>query len=138
MASKKEILDEINFLSDRISTQVRTVALSVMAFVWLFLAGGNDAPVLKIQPDRTLLLVAGTLCLATLLFDYLQYVMGYFESKRVLRKGEREKLQDFKYDYGSTAWQMRTFLFGAKQILVVIGLVCLCIAVGGALVAEAN
>ena len=78
MASKEEILKEIDFLSDRLSTQVRTVAISVIAVAWLFLIGGKDAPILPVPPSRTLILLAGGFALAALLIDYFQYLMDVF------------------------------------------------------------
>src|SRR6266853_549781 len=125
MASKKDVLDDLDFSSDRISTQVRTIGLSVIAVAWLFLVGGKDTPVLRVLPSHTLLLVAGGLSLLALLFDYFQYVAGYVNNKQVLASGERENSDDFKYDYASFMWKFRTKCFWLKQLFVVSGFVCL-------------
>src|SRR5438093_350069 len=118
MASRKDIQDDIDFLSDRISTQVRTIALSVIAIAWLFLVGGKDGPILRVPPSRDLLLWAGALSLGALIVDYLQYLMGYLDGKRVLREGERDNVTDFHYDYRATTYKLRTWFYWGKQGLL--------------------
>ena len=136
MASRKDVQDDINFLSDRISTQVRTIGLSVIAIAWLFLVGGKDTPVLPLPPNRALLLWAGALSLGALLTDYFQYFMGYLDGRRVLAKGESEGVQDLKYDYRAATWRLRAFFFWAKQFLGMAGVLTLAVAIGGSLFAR--
>ena len=135
MASRKDIQDDIDFLSDRISTQVRTIALSVIAIAWLFLVGGKDGPILRVPPSRDLLLWAGALSLGALIVDYLQYLMGYLDGKRVLREGERDNVTDFHYDYRATTYKLRTWFYWGKQGLLVAGVVALALALGKSLLA---
>jgi hypothetical protein len=133
MVSKKDLLADIDFLSDRISTQVRTIALSVIAVVWLFAVGGKDTPALPTIPDQTLLLAGGGLSLFALVADYLQYLMGYLDNKRALRVGERENREEFLYDYTALTWKTRTYFFWGKQILVIGGFGSLAFSIGCAL-----
>jgi hypothetical protein len=44
MPSLKDVHEELQFISDRISTQVRSLAAAVIALVWLFLSGGRTRP----------------------------------------------------------------------------------------------
>ena len=134
MASKKDIQADIDFLSDRISTQVRTIALSVIAIAWLFLVGGKDAPILRVPPSHAVLLWAGALSFGALVVDYLQYLMGYLDGRRVLRKGERENVAEFRYDYTSATYRLRAYFYWGKQVLVIAGVVALAFAIGKALV----
>jgi hypothetical protein len=121
LAAKEKIIADLDFVSDRISNQARTVALSVLAIVWLFAIGGKDTPVLPTAPNRALLLLAGACCLFALFVDYLQYVAGYFTTRNVLAKGEKENLTDLKYEYHAFTYRLRTWFFWLKQALVVIG-----------------
>jgi hypothetical protein len=121
MAAKEKIIADLDFLSDRISNQSRTVALSVLAIVWLFGIGGKDTPILPTAPDKNLLLVAGGCCLLALFVDYLQYVTGYFTTTNVLAKGEKHGLTDLKYDYHAFTYRLRAWFFWLKQALVVAG-----------------
>jgi uncharacterized membrane protein len=136
MAAKDKIIADLDFITDRISTQVRTVSLSVMATVWLFAVGGKDTPVLPKAPDKNLLLIAGGLCLLALLVDYLQYVAGYLGTRKILAAGEKAGQTDFKYDYGAWTYRLRTVLFWLKQVLVVAGFLLLAFVVGAALLAK--
>jgi hypothetical protein len=135
MAEKKEILASIDFLGDRISNQVRTVALSVIATVWLFAIGGKDVPVLPTSPDKNLLLISGGLCLVALFVDYLQYLAGYVNTYRVLRSGEKNQLADFKYNRTAFLYRVRTWCFWLKQTLVVTAFLLLAFAIGASLFA---
>lgn len=129
MATKEKILEEKAFLGDRISTQVRTLALSILALVWLFLVGGKDAPVLPVPFDRGVLLTAGLLALLSLIVDYAQYVCGYKATHDVLRAGEAGGLTDFKYDYKAIAWKGRLYCFWAKQVLMIASILVLGFAI---------
>jgi hypothetical protein len=133
MAAKKDIIADLDFLSDRISTQVRTVSLSIFAVVWLFLVGGKDTPVLPSQPNKNLLLIVGAMCLIALLLDYFQYVAGYANSRNVLNAGEAQKSEDFKYDYNSPLRKLRDYLFTGKQVFLVAAFALLSFTIGKAL-----
>jgi hypothetical protein len=101
----------------------RTVALSVIALSWLFLGGGSTQSAFAVKPSADLLLSSGALCLLAILTDYLQYVVGYFDSQRVLKKGETSGIKDYVYSYDASAHRWRRRLFWLKQILVVLGFI---------------
>ncbi len=124
-----EIYEDLNFLSDRISNQTRTIALSVLAIAWLFLIGGKDAPVLPSSPNRTLLLLAGAGSLLSLVVDYFQYVFGYFDADNVRKRAEKSKTKTGDYNYDACLYRLRTMLFWVKQIFAIAALVMLGIAV---------
>jgi hypothetical protein len=129
----KDVYEELQFTSDRISTQTRTIALSVLALVWLFLAGGTSKPTLPVQPDRGSLLITGALALGSLLLDYLQYVLGYFATNAVRAKTEDASLTEAEYDYKDIRYRARKVCFWAKQVAALVGLGYLAYAVVGAL-----
>lgn len=97
LADAKKNLDT---LSGQISTLVRTVALGVLAVVWLFLSGSKEAaPILGQVPGWQLVSIAGLSILA-ILSDLLQYVFAY---KQVLRARETALAAESKeVDYPST------------------------------------
>lgn len=133
MATKEKILEDKAFLSDRISTQVRALDLSVIAVVWLFLVGGKDSPILPSAPDRGLLLLAGLLAMLSLIADYAQYGFGYKATSDVLKRGEAAGQIEFKYDDKAFAYKARARFFALKQVFMVGSLAFLAIAVGFAL-----
>jgi len=126
MATEKEILDDLKTVSAQISTLVRTVALSIIGFVWLLTVGGKDAPALPKAPDKNLLILAGLLALLAMGADYLQYLAGYLSSKRAYSVGS-----DGAYAYKKSWWsyRFRVWLFVAKQGLLIAGFILLVYAI---------
>jgi len=135
MAKLTEVLEELDFVTDRISTQVRTIALSVLAVAWLFLVGGKDAPVLPTSPDKAWLLRIAAVSIATLVADYLQYLFGFWATDAVRRKAEAEGATTADYDYGDLRWRVRSWLFWIKQILALTAVGGLAAVCAGALLA---
>lgn len=81
MATKQEILEEIKFLSDRISVQVRTISLGLLAITWgLLIAESNVAIEIARQMGKSLMIIGG-LAILTMFFDFLQYFFGYWFTK---------------------------------------------------------
>ncbi len=129
----KEIYAELKSVSDRISTQVRTVALSVLALTWLFLVGGKNSPVLPSQPDRNSLVYIGMISLATLVADYLQYFFGYLSTNAVRKGAESVSAKTAEYDYTDTRYRLRVWLFWTKQFLLIVAVIWLFVTIGSAL-----
>ena len=124
----KDVWAELQFLSDRISTQTRTIAISVLALVWLFLAGGDKTPSLPGHPDRETLLLAGALAVGAMFTDYLQYAFGYKASDQVRALAEKAGHATATYDYGAPLYIARTVCFWTKQVVMLISLVFLAVA----------
>jgi len=82
METRDDAKKNLDTLSGQISTLVRTLALGVLAVVWLFLSGSKEgAPILGQVPGWQLVSIAALAILA-ILSDLLQYVFAY---KLVLR-----------------------------------------------------
>ena len=43
MVSKKQVVEELNFITERLSTQVRTTAFGALVFAWGLLIGDSRA-----------------------------------------------------------------------------------------------
>jgi hypothetical protein len=121
----EDVYSELHFLSDRLSSQVRTVALSIIALVWLFVAGGSQAPSLPEPPGKVTLLRIALLSLTCLLLDYLQYVFGYFATEHVRKAADSAGVRTAEYDYTEWRYRVRTALFWIKQVAVLIAVVWL-------------
>jgi hypothetical protein len=113
-ADKKTVLDDQNFNSDRLSTQVRLIALGLLAVVWALLVSTQ----VPIQVDRRGLIIVACLAILAMLLDLAQYAVGYQASKSLydaLEHGE-----DRGYSKTSLAYRARTFFFWAKQAAVIL------------------
>jgi len=114
------IYENLNFASDRLSTQIRTLTLGVLALVWLFLSGSKDVPALKLGDTNVPLLVIAALCVLTLLIDVVQYWASYLSSDAVRREAESKSQTTAEYDETSLLRRLQQWCFWAKQITSVL------------------
>jgi hypothetical protein len=108
----KDTLAELQWLSDRLSAQVRAIALAVLAVAWALIF---SQPANLTVSTRSLLWVC-VIALLTLIADLLQYVVGYINTRRHHREVLRTKV-DQGYDPDEPLYRARRFLFWAKQVL---------------------
>jgi len=134
MPSVDKICEDLEVLSGKISDLTRTISLSVLALVWLFIAGGTNAPTLRAVPNHGLLLLAGLLVLLSLLSDYLHFVAGYASSKELLGIAEESENKQGRYNTSSFLYRARALFFWLKQAFALASLVVLLVAVGAAVV----
>lgn len=133
MATEKEILDEQAFATDRISIQVRTVALSMIAVVWLLLNGDEYiAPTLANKPSVNLLFWCIGFSFVALVADYIQYWAAYKSILETHNKGG-DKDGQYKYNTESIYYCMRNWFFRIKQWLLWLAIIALVLAMLGAL-----
>lgn len=105
---------EQQWVSDRLSTQVRTVAIGTLAVAWGLIVSPPMS--IKMHP-RALLGVAG-LALLTLVADLLQYTFGYMNTTRLLNRMEKDK---------------RVYLYSKKSCLRMLRVGCFWLKLGVAL-----
>lgn len=123
MATKQEILEEIKFLSDRISVQVRTISLGLLAITWgLLIAESNVAIEIARQMGKSLMIIGG-LAILTMFFDFLQYFFGYWFTNSLLKEMEKANRSEAKYRYSDWRYRFRGYLFWIKQISLFVGVV---------------
>lgn len=115
----EKIHEDLDFATDRISTQVRTLTFGILALVWLFLSGNKDVPILKIGSRGPLLMIAG-LCIATLLIDAMQYWSMYRSARKLLRYADDNNLTEAEYNDKSLMRLLQQACFWLKQVLAAI------------------
>lgn len=108
-----------DFLSDKISTQVRTIAIGIIAFVWLLLIGDQANHLVNDSAVRTQLVFIGAGALLAMFLDYLQYAVGYLYSNALLVKGDKTKDVNLTYDISDWRYKFRRHFFWAKQGVIV-------------------
>jgi hypothetical protein len=129
MASEKDILDRRKEMSDKISTQVRTLGIGLLAFTWGIVV--SDSAVAKgIAADlKWHLLLIGCLAIVVILADFLQYACGHQVALRTLRKMEADGKDSAEYDYTDPFWIWQTRFFNIKQIVLIVATVYLLAAI---------
>ncbi len=127
MATKNNVLDRKKESSDKISAQVRTLGVGILALTWGLLA--SDSAIAK-QMATTLrmpLLRAGTLAVLVILLDYMQYFFAHEVARLLLNQMERDGLNEGQYNYKSWPYRLMYWLFYGKQallLLVTVYLLC--------------
>jgi hypothetical protein len=120
MPSLEKIIEELQSLSDRLSTQVRTIAIGLLAVSWTILVGESTTLRALAENLRPRLLIVICLSVGTLVVDFLQYFFGYLEVNKTRRAAENAGKSGAEYDYRSIFWILRSFLFWLKQIAVLV------------------
>lgn len=111
----KDILERQKEISDKISTQVRTIALGVLALTWGTVT--SDSPVAREITASFLppFLGAGLFAVLALIFDFAQYVCSFHVARDAyLNRDRKTNLGDYDEESEFFKWQYR--LFRAKQV----------------------
>lgn len=116
VARRDAIIEDLDFVTDRLSTQVRQLALGVLAVVWALLVAAKSE--LRLDWSPVLLLALAGLSILTLLVDFLQYVAAYFASRRALDDVESGGTGQYRASWLS--WRLRRWCFGAKLVVCVV------------------
>jgi len=111
MAAEAEILKELDFLTDRLSTQVRTTAFGALAFSWGILIG--DSALARDVTSQLKWHLVGVCAVAvlTLFLDFAQYCAGYILTLTVLRAAQRAANHEAEYDENSLCFKLRGYFF---------------------------
>ena len=133
MPTKKELIDELNFLTDVLSDRTRWLAGWVLALSWLVIIQSGDAPGFLEPHD---IIQPAALALLALLIDFSQYFFGYVLNYRVLHSFS-DDTESVPYDPGSLLYRLRLFAFYAKLAMALVAtcwlLVVLAIGIVGLL-----
>jgi len=130
MATKKDIIADLDAVTDKLSSQVRTTAVAVLALTWGLLIGDSPAAqAISLQLKPSLVLLGGA-SVSVLFLDFLQYFAGYFSTMNVLREIERTGIDEGQYDYRSLFHRLRRFFFWAKQIALILTVIVLLTVLG--------
>jgi hypothetical protein len=130
MASKTDILKELAFVTDRLSTQVRSVALGVLAFSWGLIVSDS-----RVAQDLRELLIKnlvgiGAAAIVVMLFDFLQYLAGYSNTMKAYKEMASSGTDHAEYDEASKSFKLRKFFFYAKMVSVTLTVLWLVGALG--------
>lgn len=123
---KKELQDNADFYSARISETSRFVGFGLLAIFYAVKVG----PVDSLSSNNCLVTLVGVFGAFAVFFDYLQYVSGY----AMIRNAQKNPPH---YAYGSGFWggvlfAAKSWFFGLKQTAAVLGSVSVILLVLGA------
>jgi hypothetical protein len=130
MPTKKETIAELNFLTELLSTRVRTISAGTLAFCWVLIFESIFKKGSTTIIDINLLLVPVSLAILTLVADFAQYWFGYLDAHTAFNEMEEKDKEFINYDYTTLAYRMRTLLFHIKQAFMLGSVLSLLIVVG--------
>jgi len=111
----QSILERQKETSDKISTQVRTIALGVLALTWGTLTNSSATAEEITKHFLPMLLLADLFAILALIFDFAQYACSYQVARDAYLNRDREtNLGDYDEESEFFKWQYR--LFRAKQV----------------------
>ena len=118
MPTLQDVYDRLHFVSDRLSSQVRLVALGVLALSWGLLIGESKTATEVAETSKDGLLFVGGLAILTMFFDFLQYVCSYLDANRVKKEGEDSHSDEVLYDATKWTYRWQNIMFWSKQVLL--------------------
>jgi hypothetical protein len=122
MPDKKELIDELNWITEKISSQVWTLNLGILGTTWTLLIATTNT---KLQFQQAEAFPILFLCIASLTCEMLQYLSGYANDRRLLRDVEARNAQTFDYDPAALLYRLRMFFFYVKILTTVVAAVFL-------------
>jgi hypothetical protein len=106
-------------MTDKISTQVRTVSVGILVLTWGLLVGESSAAKNIASQLKGSLLAIGLAAIMVMVLDFLQYVAGYFDTLGVLRRVEAQGAKEGTWNPRSILYRVRQGCFYSKQFLLI-------------------
>ncbi|GAB3366951.1 hypothetical protein GCM10027431_09760 [Lysobacter rhizosphaerae] len=113
----KEISAERSAASAALSTQSKTIALGVLAIVWLLLGGTQATLTAKFACYEKPLLWVAIICVVSLVLDFLQYLFSLIESHFALKHTlDSDDVDEAGWEEGHILRKLATACFAAKLL----------------------
>jgi hypothetical protein len=135
VVTKKKILAELDFLTNTISTQVRTTALGILALSWGLLIGESSTTTGLAAQLKWHFVGLGAAAVLVLFLDFLQYVVGYAGVFAIYKRMDDDKKTEGDYDVRKGFFRVRLIIFKLKIVALSLTVVWLLTVLGRSLVA---
>ena len=120
---RKAVLDEKRHVSTNISNLCRYIAFGTVAVNWALITSTAQFASSIAASAGSSLMLSATGGILAILFDYLQFLAGYFSVNKALDS------TDNTYNTALISYKLRVFFFWAKQAAAVIGILILILVV---------
>jgi len=133
MATQNEILAREKDVTDKISTQVRTISVGLIVFTWsIYNSAENTLAAAMRNVLAPLFLVVDILCIAALSADFIQYVCAKVSVENSLNQPIDAANDVYGYHTGWLSYKGQYWAFWAKIVLcgLAIALACVLTAYG--------
>jgi len=122
MSDRKRLIEDLDFISDKISSTTRYIAFGILAIAFTIITtkGTNELYGKIVYYYSNIIYTACALAVLAILFDYGQYLVAY-------RNSYNQLVHDKK---SGRLRKMREWLFFSKIILTVLASLLLIITIG--------
>jgi hypothetical protein len=117
MATDKDIRDECDYHTEKISAAVWIVNLGVLGIAWTML-NSSSPRIPALSPTEVLSIFI--FCVLGMASHLSQHWVAYQYAKSILRRMEKEGLEEFQYDKKASLYRWRERLFKLKIIFTLI------------------
>ena len=125
MSQREKVLQVKKDVSSQISELCRYIGFGLVAVAYAVLTSSAPFATGLLEENKVPILISALMGCTTILFDYLQYLSGYFSVNEALNN----KNAGYHYIKKSLAYKMRGWCFIGKQAAVIIGLAALFTAI---------
>ena len=132
MRNKKDLVEELNWLTDKISSQVWTLNLGTLATTWSLLIAAGNVEKLRIGGANAIPIMG--LCILAMLCELVQYLAGYINARSILRGLENSGRAEFEYDRSALLYILREVCFYGKISLTLAAAIWLLVVLAGKLI----
>jgi hypothetical protein len=124
MRSKDKLLEDLNWLTDKISSEAWKLNIGTLGTTWsLLIASGSIPERLRFGNREAYPILL--LCILAMMFDMIQYLAAYRDADRIRRRIEASRLTEFEYDESTFLYKLRKWSFCIKIVLTVAGTIVL-------------
>jgi len=124
--ARKKVLEQKEKMSSRISDLCRYIGFGLVAVVYTILTSESKVVISIYEHYTDWLLGIAFLGLLTIIFDYLQYLGGYYSVEKALKN----EAGNYQYDDESFWYCLRNSAFIFKQSTAFIGALILVFVIG--------
>lgn len=122
-----DLRKDLDKLDERIADKVDKLNFGLLAFVWLFVAGGASAPSIKIAASNGPLYSIAALCILSLVFGFSQNVIARRVLRRAHDSAEATNSDKVSFEASSLEVQGLHWLWRLKIASAVLAALWLCV-----------
>jgi hypothetical protein len=117
--NKNDLIKELDWVTEKISSQVWTLNLGTMATTWSLLIASGLPQELRLQLRGALVILS--FCVLALICELGQYLCAYKNALNIQESMRRRRVETFRYDERALFYVLRDRFFGAKIVLTLGG-----------------
>ncbi len=125
MTQREKVLGEKRHVSSKLSELIRYIAFGLIAACYLIFSSSSEFASKMMDSHKLLLILTTIFAVITILFDYLQFLGGFYSVEKALKNSEG----NYYYSRSAFSYRLRNSMFFAKQITLLYGIITFLIVI---------